>query len=269
MIASELLGAVAVGAALAGPHGLGWVLDQPPMQTAALLVGVAGALYATVLVYTQLPRGVGGVERRMTALVERVGELLARRTSRRGALSKAAVAGAAFAVAPVRYLIRPGTAWAVIQPQDCPPGAKCRDGYTAFCCEIEQGNNACPPNTYIAGWWKCTSYHGNGLCDGQGVRYYIDCNRIPGTVFPGGLPVRAAATATTARSTATTSATGSATRRSPAPPRWSAGSCCAGTRPRVPGMNCNGTEMVDNRTCTHENPCLQGLAKQLPGGGGA
>ena len=37
----------------------------------------------------------------------------------------------------------------------------------------------------------------------------------------------------------------------------------------VEGMNCNGTEMVDNRTCTHENPCLQGLAKQLPGGGGA
>lgn len=55
VIASELLGAVAVGAALAGPHGLGWVLDQPPMQTAALLVGVAGALYATVAVYTQLP----------------------------------------------------------------------------------------------------------------------------------------------------------------------------------------------------------------------
>jgi len=33
-------------------------------------------------------------------------------------------------------------------------------------------------------------------------------------------------------------------------------------------MNCNGTEMVDNRTCTHETDCLKGLAKQLPGGGG-
>ena len=64
----------------------------------------------------------------MSGLLERVGELLARRTSRRGALSKAAVAGAAFAVAPVRYLIRPGTAWAVISPQDCPSGSKCTDG---------------------------------------------------------------------------------------------------------------------------------------------
>jgi hypothetical protein len=34
-------------------------------------------------------------------------------------------------------------------------------------------------------------------------------------------------------------------------------------------MNCNATEMVDNRTCTHEAGCLRGLAKQLPGGGGA
>jgi hypothetical protein len=55
VIASELLGALALGAALAGPRGLGWVLDQPPMQAATLLVGIAGALYATVAVYTQLP----------------------------------------------------------------------------------------------------------------------------------------------------------------------------------------------------------------------
>ena len=55
LIASELLGALALGAALAGPRGFGWVLDQPAMQTAALLVGIAGALYATVAVYTELP----------------------------------------------------------------------------------------------------------------------------------------------------------------------------------------------------------------------
>ncbi len=44
------------------------------------------------------------------------GALLERRTSRRGAIARAALAGSAFAVAPVRYLIRPGTAWAVISP---------------------------------------------------------------------------------------------------------------------------------------------------------
>ena len=175
------------------------------------------------------------------SIVARMGELLERRTSRRGALSRAAVAGAAFAVAPVRYLVRPGTAWAVLQPTDCPHGSKCTDGYTAFCCEIEQGNNACPPNTYIAGWWKCTSYEGNGLCAGYGARYYIDCNHFRygqcNTQIAGTTEVVCRLVLC----------------RNPA---------------AVPGMNCNGTEMVDNRTCTHETDCLKGLAKQLPGGGG-
>ncbi|MBV9604568.1 MAG: hypothetical protein JO027_05655 [Solirubrobacterales bacterium] len=49
--ASELLAALALGAALTGPRGLEWALDQP----AALLLGIAGAVYATVLVYTRLP----------------------------------------------------------------------------------------------------------------------------------------------------------------------------------------------------------------------
>ncbi|HZE04133.1 MAG TPA: twin-arginine translocation signal domain-containing protein [Solirubrobacteraceae bacterium] len=204
----------------------------------------------------------------MSGLVETVGELLARRTSRRGALSRAAVAGAAFAVAPVRYLVRPGTAWGVIRPQDCPQGSKCTDGYTAFCCEIERGNNACPPNTYIAGWWKCTRYRGKGLCEGHGARYYIDCNRMPGTVFPGGCQC----------------ASGDCHNRAVDCNHFRYGQCntqIAGKTEvvcrlvlcqnpaTVPGMNCNGTVMVDDRTCTHENPCLKGLAEQLPGGGGA
>ena len=202
------------------------------------------------------------------SIVARMGELLERRTSRRGALSKAAVAGAAFAVAPVRYLVRPGTAWAVLEPLDCPHGSKCRDGYTAFCCEIEGGNNVCPTNSYIAGWWKCSSYPGNGLCRGMGARYYVDCNRVPGTVFPGGCQC----------------ALGDCHHRAVDCNHFRYGQCntqIAGTTEvvcrlvlchnpaTIPGMNCNATEMVDNRTCTHENPCLQGLAKPLPGGGGA
>jgi hypothetical protein len=55
VIASELLGALAAGAALAGPGGLGWVLGRPAPTAVVLLIGIAGALYATVLVYTQLP----------------------------------------------------------------------------------------------------------------------------------------------------------------------------------------------------------------------
>ena len=37
----------------------------------------------------------------------------------------------------------------------------------------------------------------------------------------------------------------------------------------VPGMNCNATEKVDDKTCKHEAGCLEGLAAQLPGGAGA
>ena len=96
-----------------------------------------------------------------------------------------AVAGAALAVAPMRYLVRPGTAWAVIAAGGLRSGL-CLDGYTAFCCEIEHGDNTCPRGTYMAGWWKCTSYQGSGLCSAEGVRYYIDCNRMPGRAFPGG-----------------------------------------------------------------------------------
>ncbi len=205
-------------------------------------------------------------------LAERIagglGDLLARRTSRRSALSQAAIAGSAFAVAPVRYLVRPGTAWAVIGPGDCPYGLCGADGYTAFCCEIEGGNNVCPNNTYVAGWWKCTQYTGNGLCHEEGVRYYIDCNRIPGHVFPGGCQC----------------ANGDCNRRRIDCNQFRYGQCntqVVGTTEvacrlvicqnpaTVEGMNCNATEMVDDNTCGHEMDCLRGLAIQQPGGGGA
>jgi hypothetical protein len=197
-----------------------------------------------------------------------MGSALERRTSRRGVLARAALAGSAFAVAPVRYLVRPESAWAVIRPRHCPPKAKCNDGYTAFCCEIERGLNTCPANTYVAGWWKCTDYKGSGLCDGQGYRYYLDCNRIPGHVYPGGCQC----------------AGGDCGRRRVDCNRFRYGQCNAQVEGQtevvcrlvicqhpgqVPGLNCNRTEKVDNRTCKHEAGCLEGLAVPLPGGGGA
>ncbi len=200
-------------------------------------------------------------------LATAAGRLLERRVTRRRALSRVAVAGAAFAVAPVRYLIRPGTAWAVITPGDCGSGL-CTDGYTAFCCQIEHGLNRCPAGSYVAGWWKCTSYQGSGLCHEQGVRYYVDCNRIPGHVFPGGCQC----------------AQGSCANRRVDCNQFRYGQCntqIEGTTEvvcrlvvcrnpaTVTDMNCNGTEMVDDTTCTHEAGCLEGLAVQLPGTGGA
>src|SRR5438874_1499628 len=118
-------------------------------------------------------------------MVQAAGSLLERRTSRRGLLARAALTGSALVVAPLRYLIRPVSAWAVIAPGSC-GGGLCDDGYTAFCCEIDGGKNACPSHTFIGGWWMCTAYNGGHLCAAEGVRYYVDCNRLPSYDFPGG-----------------------------------------------------------------------------------
>ncbi len=56
VIASELLGLLALVATVAGPRGLGWVMDQQAPNAVALLIGIAGAVYAVVLVYTLAPR---------------------------------------------------------------------------------------------------------------------------------------------------------------------------------------------------------------------
>jgi hypothetical protein len=62
-IASALLGTPVLAAAVAGPRGLGWLLKQPAPEVVTLLIGIAGALYAIVLVYTVVPRAWGEWER--------------------------------------------------------------------------------------------------------------------------------------------------------------------------------------------------------------
>ena len=196
-----------------------------------------------------------------------VGSVLERRLSRRKALHRAALAGSAFAVAPIRYLVRPGTAWAVIGPGNCGSGL-CLDGYTAFCCEIEHGYNTCPSGTYVAGWWKCTSYNGNGLCEREGVRYYIDCNRTPGHTFPGGCQC----------------ANGDCSKRRVDCNHFRYGQCntqVGGTTEvacrvitcqhpaTISSFHCNRTFKVDNAVCGHEASCLKApTVQQLPGAGG-
>jgi hypothetical protein len=201
-------------------------------------------------------------------LARALGGLLERRTSRRGLLARSAVAGAALAVAPVRYLLRPETAWAVVTSADCPPGSLCRDGYSAFCCEVQHGNNRCPDGTYVAGWWKCTDYRGTALCAAEGVRYYLDCNRVPGVPYPGGCQC----------------ANGSCSERIVDCNLFRYGQCNTDVADTtevvcrlvicqnpasVPGLNCNGTLMVDDAVCHHEARCLKGLAIAEPGDGGA
>lgn len=106
-------------------------------------------------------------------LVERTGELLERRTTRRGLLARTTLAGSALAVAPSLYVLRPVSAYAAIcgcAGQNCGCGSACCDGYTEFCCTLT-GLDACPPGAFAGGWWKAD---GSPYCDGP--RYYVDCH---------------------------------------------------------------------------------------------
>jgi hypothetical protein len=60
---SLVLAAVALAAAVVPPPGLDWVLGRSAAVSAVLLVGIAGALYGAVLVYTVVPRAWGAWER--------------------------------------------------------------------------------------------------------------------------------------------------------------------------------------------------------------
>jgi hypothetical protein len=111
---------------------------------------------------------------RRPTMTERASQVLDRRLGRRGFLARAALAGSAMTVAPLRYLLKPGTAYAAIcgcSGRDCDCGSSCCDGYTEFCCTLT-GVNGCPPGSVVAGWWKAD---GSGLCAG-GPRFYMDCN---------------------------------------------------------------------------------------------
>jgi len=118
-------------------------------------------------------------------LVDAATSFFQKRVSRRSMLVRLAVAGSALAVAPLRYMLRPVDAMSFVNCPNCPPSSRCCDGYTAFCCTLT-GVNACPANTYVGGWWKCTSYRGDGMCSAEGVRYYLDCNILPGWRCPWG-----------------------------------------------------------------------------------
>ncbi len=105
---------------------------------------------------------------RSLSLVERAAALLDRGPSRRSFLVRAAVVGSALTVSPVRFLLRPGTAYAAV----CGTDSTCGSGYTVFCCTINNGVNRCPPGSLVGGWWKSDN---SGFCCGN-ARYYIDCH---------------------------------------------------------------------------------------------
>lgn len=189
------------------------------------------------------------------SLLEQLCASLERRTSRSGFLVRSAVVGSALAVAPLRYLLRPQTALAaIVRPGDC-AGGLCSDGWTDFCCAITGGENMCPPYSFVGGWWKCTDYRGHRLCADEGVRYYLDCNRLPGHEIPGGCHC----------------ASGSCEHRRVGCNVFRYGQCNTQIEAvtevvcrvvlcehpaSIPALNCNGTNLVNNLTCGHESDCL-------------
>ena len=109
------------------------------------------------------PIGSGSLAQR---LVHRAAAALGgSRTSRRSFLTRTAVVGSALAVGPIDFLLKPGTAYGYV----C---GTCSDGWTAFCCTVNGGRNVCPPNSFVAGWWKADNA---AYCCGS-ARYIIDCN---------------------------------------------------------------------------------------------
>jgi hypothetical protein len=265
-VATNLAAALAAAAAaLAAPSSLAHLASRHPWLAVVDLM-LAGLL-AGVLRQWLRGAGAGGWQAAAVALVDGSARVLESRFSRRTALTRIAVAGSALAVAPVRYLLYPGTALGVVVPGGCRDGL-CTDGYTAFCCEIHQGLNTCPVGTFVGGWWMCTDYRGHQLCQGAGVRYYIDCNNLPGRPFPGGCRC----------------ANDDCSHRRQACNVFRYGQCnthIKGTttvvcrvvtceKPsQIEGLNCNGTVMIDDRVCGHEAGCLEPVAVQLPGSGGA
>ncbi len=180
-------------------------------------------------------------------LVGRVGRALAGTgLSRRRFLSRVAVVGAAVAVDPIRYAVKPGSAYA----QVCGDGASCGNGWTAFCCTVNGGANTCPPGSYVAGWWRIDD---SPFCLGA-ARYVIDCNRSPNA------------------SCSCRCASGSCDQRRVCCNNFRYGQCNTQVRgvtevvcrvvtctaPWVWDPACGRTVRVDNRTRSHNAPCLPG-----------
>ena len=176
---------VAAAAAFTGDVALPDVLGDQPLAGVPFLMLLAIGCSLVFLAFSSLPEDDGRRPRGccMTEvpggskgvgftnwLVNKAAGVLERKSSRRGFLLGSAMVGSAVAVAGCAPGTQPGSPYNHIT--DC-AGGLCTDGYTEFCCTINNGINACPPGTFVAGWWRADY---SSFCNG--TRYYMDCNEI-------------------------------------------------------------------------------------------
>jgi hypothetical protein len=218
-------------------------------------------------------------------LVKQTSNFLASRSTRRGFLQRSALAATALSVAPIDYTLKPVSAYAAICACggfNCDCGALCCDGFTQFCCTINNGVNACPPGTFSGGWWKAD---GSIYC--AGPRYYIDCQaqcRCTTGCGAGGF-CTAACDGLTCQC-----ALGSCGNRAVGCNVFRYGQChqeiaCAGriacrvvscTPPYLLDSSCTTTSATDDSTANHFAPCQNGptsvgptvVSMAVPVGGG-
>ena len=174
-------------------------------------------------------------------LAHRASAMISGRSSRRSFLTRTALVGSALAVGPIDFLLKPGTAYGYL----C---GTCSDGWTAFCCTVNGGSNTCPPNSFVAGWWKADNA---AYCCGA-ARYIIDCN----ATCPTQCSCRCAGDSCDGRRTCCN--------------QFRYGQChleisCYGpvvcrvatcTPPWKYDPSCTTSSATDNRTVNHGSPCL-------------
>lgn len=183
-------------------------------------------------------------------MIRRVGTMLGGASmSRRGFFARTAVVGSALVIDPVGFTIKPVSAYGSV----CGDAANCNDGFSVFCCTINNGGNFCPDGTFLGGWWKADN---SGFCCG-GPRYYLDCNVSCGP---------------TNWSCHCEDSPNTCDHRHVACNQFRYGQChteidCYGpvacrlvtcTPPWAFDPSCNSSSAIDESTVTHTAPCLPG-----------
>jgi hypothetical protein len=173
--------------------------------------------------------------------VKTTSRVLGERLSRRSFIAKATIAGTAVAATGCAGYVQ-----GIVYQSDCPGGSLCRDGFTDFCCMINNGYNACPPNSVASGWWRADN---SAFCGG-GTRYFIDCND-----FSGGGPCHCSVDCNTRKVYCNNFRYGQCNTQFGGTGVIACRVVTCTPPYTIPEMNCNASDAADQSTANHDAPC--------------